>query len=149
MTLDRIGRWLFGSNAVINWTLSLRGILDPVGYALAFGGEAPNYPFLIRLWAGLVFMFGVMFWETSRDVRAKRALVKYNWIEKTITAGAVTLGYFAGDVPPKLMLLVIVTNWLWIPALFWFDRALARSEAGAAPTPLAPSERSRASVTAA
>jgi hypothetical protein len=129
MTIDRVGRWLFGVNALINWTLSLPGILDPVGRAVAFGGEIPNYPFMLRLWMGFVFMFGVMFWETSRDVRRKAALVKYNWIEKSITAGVITLGWLAGEVPQRLMLLIVLTNWLWIPALIWFDFSLHRSMA--------------------
>ncbi|MDP3936899.1 MAG: hypothetical protein Q8R92_02040 [Deltaproteobacteria bacterium] len=131
MRIEKIGMWMFGVNAVINWTLSLRGIIDPVGYAVAFGGPEPNYPFVLRLWMGLVFMFGIMFWETSRDVRRKAALVKYNWIEKTITAGAVTLGFFAGEVPERLMLLIVFTNWLWIPPLVWFDRTLRRSQQSA------------------
>lgn len=129
MTIDRIGRWLFGVNAVINWTLSVRGILDPAGHALAFGGVVPNYLFMLRLWMGFVFMFGIMFWETSRDVRRKAALVKYNWIEKSITAGAITLGWLAGEVPQRLMLMIVLTNWLWIPVLIWFDVSLHRSMA--------------------
>jgi hypothetical protein len=82
---------------------------------------------MLRLWMGFVFMFGVMFWETSRNVRQKVALVKYNWIEKSITAGAITLGWFAGEVPQRLMVMIVLTNWLWIPALIWFDFALRRS----------------------
>jgi len=56
-----------------------------------------------------------MFWEASRDVRGKASLLKYDWIERTITATALTAGYFLGDVPPRLMLLIVFTNWLWIP----------------------------------
>jgi len=33
-----------------------------------------------------------MFWEVNRDVRGKAALLKYNCIEKTITATAITYG---------------------------------------------------------
>jgi hypothetical protein len=139
-TLDRQTAWIFRTNAVINLLLAARGIVDPNGTAAAFGGHPPNYPFLIRLWSGLVLMFGVMFWETSRDVRGKAVLIKYNWIEKTITATAVTLGYLAGDVPGKLMLVIVLTNWLWIPIIATYDLRLRRdmrSEAamGAMPTP--------------
>lgn len=76
-------------------------------------------------------MFGCMFWEVSRDVRGKRALIKYNWIEKTITATAITLGYFAEDIPGRLMFLIVLTNWLWIPFILWGDvsvRKLAQAE---------------------
>ncbi len=121
LTLDQQVKWLFRLNAVINVVLSLRGILDPTAMAVLFGGPVPNYPFLIRLWSGLVFMFGIMFWETSRDVRRKSVLIKYNWIEKLITAGAVTLGFLAGDVPARLMVLIVFTNWLWIPFILYYD----------------------------
>ena len=126
MTTERKVALLFASNAVINWLVSVPGIVDPVRAALAFGGVAPNYPSLVRLWQGLVFMFGCLFWEASRDVLGKRALLKYNWIEKTITATAVTVGYFAGDIPARLMLLIVATNWLWIPFILWGDIAVRR-----------------------
>jgi hypothetical protein len=31
MTIEDKGRWLFGVNAVINWMISIRGIVDPIG----------------------------------------------------------------------------------------------------------------------
>lgn len=127
MNTERKVSLLFAVNAVINWVVSFRGIIDPVGAAAAFGGAPPNYPSVVRLWQGFVFMFGCMFWEVSRDVRGKVALVKYNWIEKTITATAITLGYFAGDIPERLMFLIILTNWLWIPFIVWGDLAVRRA----------------------
>ena len=127
MTIEDKGRWLFGVNAVINWVVSIRGIVDPIGMALAFGGAAPNYPFMLRLWSAFVFMFGCMFWEVSRHPVTKHSLAKYNWIEKTITASAVTLGYFAGQAPPRLMILIVLTNWLWIPLILAYDIAQGRA----------------------
>jgi hypothetical protein len=117
-------RWLFLANAFINWTVSLPGILDPSMAAAAFGGVEPNYPSVIRLWQGFVFMFGCMFWEVSRDVGGKATLIKYNWIEKTITAMAITVGYLHGDIPQRLMILIVLTNWLWIPFILWADAAV-------------------------
>jgi hypothetical protein len=135
LTLDHQIAWLFRLNAVINWTLAIRGILDPDGMAAMFGGPVPNYSFLIRLWSGLVFMFGLMFWDASTDVRRKSALIKYNWIEKLITAGSVTLGFVAGDVPVRLMLLIVFTNWLWIPFILFYDLRLRRDMATPPPIP--------------
>jgi len=120
-------RWLFLANAFINWAVSLPGLVNPVAAAAAFGGVVPNYPSIIRLWQGFVFMFGWMFWEVSRDVRGKAALIKYNWIEKTITAIAITLGYVHGDIPQRLMILIVFTNWLWIPFIVWADIAVSRA----------------------
>ncbi len=127
MSVERRVSLLFAVNAVINWALALPGILDPAAAARAFGGVEPNYPSVVRVWQGLVFMFGCLFWEASRDVRGKAALLKYNWIEKTITATAITLGWFAGDVPDRLMVLIVLTNWLWIPFILWGDLAVRRS----------------------
>jgi hypothetical protein len=126
-TLDQQVTWLFRVNAVINVTLAVRGVADPGGMAAAFGGPAPNYPFLIQLWSGLVLMFGLMFWEVSRDVRGKAALIKYNWIEKSVTAGAVTAGFLAGDAPAALMIMIVFTNWLWIPVILAYDLRLRRA----------------------
>ena len=127
MTIETKGRWLFGSNALINWVISIRGMIDPAGLAASLGGVPPNYPFMLRLWMGFVFMFGCMFWEVSRHPAAKHSLAKYNWIEKTITAMVVTIGYISGQVPPRLMILIIVTNWLWIPLILAYDIAQGRA----------------------
>lgn len=127
MTLERQAAWLFRVNAIINVVLAVPGLLDPAGMARRLGGPDPNYPFVIRLWSGLVLMFGLMFWEVSRDVRGKAALMKYNWIEKTITASAVTVGFLTGDAPPRLMAMIVVTNWAWIPAILHYDRRVRRT----------------------
>ena len=119
--------WLFLANALVNWTVSLPGLINPAAAAAAFGGVEPNYPSVIRLWQGFVFMFGCMFWEVSRDVRGRAALIKYNWIEKTITATAITFGYSTGDIPARLMFLVVLTNWLWIPFIVWGDVAVRKA----------------------
>ena len=121
-------RWLFLANAFINWIVSTPGILDPLRAAAAFGGVEPNSPSVIRLWQCFVFMFGCMFWEVSRDVGSKAALIKYNWIEKTITASVITLGYLHGDIPQRLMILIVFTNWLWIPFIVWADVAVRRMD---------------------
>ena len=124
--LERHSALLFRVNAVINWTTSVGGIVDPVGIAHLYGGPVPTYPWLIRLWMCFVFMFGCMFWEVARNVPDKFALMKYNWIEKTITASAITAGFALGQVPDALMLTITLTNWLWIPVLVYYDRRLAR-----------------------
>ena len=131
MSLETQIRWAFRVNAVVNWIVSVRGIVDPLGAAKLFGGPPPSYPFIVQLWSAFVFMFGCMFFEVSRDVRGKVHLAKYNWIEKTLTALAVTSGFLAGAAPPRLMVLVTLTNWVWIPYLAYLDvayrRGLARS----------------------
>ena len=56
LTLDQRITWLFRLNALLNVALAIRGIIDPAGMTAMFGGPVPNYPFLVRLWLGLVFM---------------------------------------------------------------------------------------------
>jgi len=122
-TIITITRWVFILNALINWIVSPAGIINPTYAAtVRFAGPEPIYPSIIRLWLGLVFMFGIMFWEVGQDVEGKAALIKYNWIEKTITASAITYGYFVlGDIPTRLMTTIVFTNWLWIPIIIWSD----------------------------
>ncbi len=127
MNIEKKTAWIFGVNAIINWIVSVRGIVDPVGWVTSFGGASPDYPFLFRLWSGFIFMFGWMFWEVSRNVTKKAALIKYNWIEKTITATCVTMGFLAQEVPTKVMVLIFLTNWLWIPLILYCDVAVHRS----------------------
>ena len=55
--------------------------------------------------------------------------MKYNWIEKTLTALAVTAGYAMGEAPFRLIVLITLTNWLWIPFILWADLRLRRSAA--------------------
>ena len=120
-------RWLFLANALINWAVSLRGIVDPAAAAATYGGAPPTYPSIVRPRQGFVFMFGCMFWQVSRDVPGTAALIKHNWIEKTITETAMSPGYVLGDIPPRVMFLVVFTNWLWIPFILWADIAVRRT----------------------
>lgn len=129
MKIEKLTATVFKVNACINWIVSIRGIIDPGGWVAGFGGAPPNYPFLFRLWSGFIFMFGCMFWEVGRDVRNKTALIKYNWIEKSITATCVTLGFLMREVPAAAMWLITFTNWLWIPLILYCDVSMRRRSA--------------------
>lgn len=133
MTTERQAQWLCRVTALINWTVSLPGIVDPAGVSAAYGSEL-SHPFLVRLINGWVFMFGCMFWETGRDVRGKLALFKYNWIEKSVVAVAITLAFLSGEAPPRLMISIVLTNWLWIPVILYYDLSVRRLGRGAAAT---------------
>lgn len=126
MSLETKTRWLLVANALIGWALSLPGIVDPVGSIAFFGGEEPNYSFLVRLWSGFVFLFACLSWEASRDPRGKLALLKYLWIGKAIAAVCVTAGHLAGEASPSLMGLNVLANWLWIPPILYCHIALRR-----------------------
>jgi hypothetical protein len=116
---------LFRLAAISNWLVAIGGIVDPTWVALNAGITPSNYPFLVRIWTGLVFMFGAMFWEISRHPSTRHHLIKYAWIEKTITAVNVTLGYVTGEVPGLMFALILVTDYVWIPIFIYYDRATA------------------------
>ena len=117
MSLERETRWWLRTDAAISWMLALPGLVDPAGVATFFGAEEPTYSFLVRLWSGLLFMFGWVSWEASRNVRARATLLKYLWIEKAIGALTVLVGHLAGEAPPSLMGVIMLTNLPWIPSL--------------------------------
>jgi len=113
----------FRLGAISNWLVTVGGIIAPVefGRLTAPMMAPPNYPFLIRLWSGMAFMFGFMFWEISRDPISKRALIKYSWIEKCVTGTSVTIAFITGNVPLVFFLFVCFTDWLWVPLFAYHD----------------------------
>lgn len=127
--MDKWGKWIFRLGAVSNWLVAVGGIISPTMVAEAVHITPPNYPFLVRIWTGMVFMFGAMFWEISRDMSARRHLIKYAWIEKCVTAASVTIGYLGGNVPGSMFVLILFTDYLWIPLFFYYDLKMRRAAA--------------------
>lgn len=125
--MDNWGKWIFRLGAISNWLVAVGGIINPTMVAEIAGITPPNYPFLVRIWTGMVFMFGVMFWEISRDMRGRRHLIKYAWIEKCVTAASVTIGYLSGNVPALMFALILFTDYLWIPLFIYYDFKMRRS----------------------
>jgi hypothetical protein len=120
-------RFVFRCAAVVNWLVTIGPLVAPSFVsqhaASAFGFEPPNFPTLVRIWAGMAFLFGFLFWEIASDLEAKRHLVKYAWIEKTITAVSITLGWLAGELHVALFVLIVFTDWLWIPLFLRYGYA--------------------------
>lgn len=119
--MSQRGPLVFRLGAICNWLVTTGAIVAPTAMFEAFGIPPANYPFLVRIWAGMAFLFGCMFWEIAGDMRGRRALIKYAWIEKCITAVSVTVAWVAGDAPTLLFALIVLTDWLWIPPFFFFD----------------------------
>ncbi len=126
MSLESKTAWWLRADAAISWILSLPGLIDPAGVATFFGAEEPTYSFLVRLWSGLLFMFGWASWEASRNVAARATLLKYIWIEKAIVAVTVLIGHLGGEAPPSLMGLIMLTNLPWILPILYFDVTLRK-----------------------
>ena len=87
--------------------------------------EPPRYPFLVRIWAGMALLWGVMFFEISRDPVTAYPMVKYSWLEKLVTSGAVTVAWRQQRVPGRFMAMIVVTDIVWIP-IFWIMQARLR-----------------------
>ncbi len=124
--MNNKGQIIFRLGAVSNWVVSIGGIISPTMLSLTVKIPPANYPFLVRIWTGMVFMFGAMFWEISRDMYGKRHLIKYSWIEKCITAASITIGYFSGNVPGIMFALIVFTDYLWIPVFMYYDFEMRR-----------------------
>jgi hypothetical protein len=120
------GKLVFRIGAIVNWLVAIGGFVDPTGLALLVGIPPANYAFLVRIWTGMVIMFGAMFWEISSDMEGKRYLIKYAWIEKSVTALSVTIGYLFERAPGKILILIVFTDYIWIPTFLHFDRLLRR-----------------------
>ena len=134
MSLESKTRWWLKADAVMGWMLALPGLVDPVGVAAFFWAEEPTYSFLVRLWSGLLFLFGWVSWEASRSPPAQRVLLKYVWMEKAVVAATVLNGHLNGEAPPSLMGLIMLTNLPWIPLLLYSDVTLRRARSGEAAT---------------
>jgi len=121
------GALVFRIGAIVNWLVAIGGFISPAWVAQLSGSPPANYPFLVRIWTGMVIMFGAMFWEISCDLNGKRPLIKYAWIEKGVTSLSVTLGYLSGQAPREIFILIIFTDYIWIPIFLYYDWLLRRA----------------------
>src|ERR1044071_3276309 len=124
-------RLIFRLGAISNWLVTVGGIIAPVELSRVMVPTMapPNYPFLLRLWSGMAFMFGFMFWEISNDPVTKRALIKYSWIEKCVTGTSVTIAWITGNVPLVFFLFVCFPDWLCVPLFAYYDVRMRREPA--------------------
>src|SRR4029079_9750250 len=115
-------RLIFRLGAISNWLVTVGGLIAPVepSRLMVPTMAPPNYPFLLRLWSGMAFMFGFMFWEISNDLVGKRALIKYSWIEKCVPGTSVTIAWATGNVPLGFFLFVCFTDWFWVPLFAYY-----------------------------
>ena len=104
-------------------------------YVDAFIDVRPNYPALVWIWSGMAFLWGVAFFEISRDPMRAYPLVKYSWLEKIVTSSSILVGWIIGDIPARLLLGVVFTDMIWIPLFIWVHLGLARWRARSGPHP--------------
>ena len=113
---------IFKLGAISNWLVTIPAILFPDFTATILGLDiGGSGAFLMRIWAGMAFLWGWMFWEISRNLRDHRRMIKYSWLEKTVTATSVTIGFFQGSVGWLCFGMVLYTDYLWIPLFIYYD----------------------------
>lgn len=114
---------VFKAGAISNWIVTLPAIIDPAGSAELLGLDGMHYLYLMRIWAGMAFLWGVMFWEISRDLDGHKPMIKYAWLEKCVTTISVWLAYASGEVEsPLLGWMILYTDVFWIILFFLYDR---------------------------
>ncbi len=122
-----IPRWIptmFRVAGVANWLIAGPSMVAPGWSAQMFGAPAPRPPFPTQAWSGMAVMFGLMFQEIAADPLGKRALIRYGWAEKLVSATAITVGYRAGDAPRSVLGLLTIADWAMILPFAYAKRKL-------------------------
>src|SRR5215471_465268 len=94
----RLGLWVFRAGAISNFIVTVPAFVVYRLYVSTFLGTLPNYPFLIWIWSGMAFLWGVMFWEISSDAVAHRPMLKYAWLEKGVTSASVLVAFLTRNI---------------------------------------------------
>jgi len=120
ITRRRVAR-LYRSAAISNFLVTVPAFVAYREYIDSFFSEKPNYPFLVHIWSGMAFLWGVMFWEISKDPLEKQPLVKYSYLEKAVTSASVVAAVALNNkqkctkLPLRVLAGVSLTDIVWIP----------------------------------
>lgn len=115
----RLGQFVYKVGAISNFAVTIPAFIVYDWYVEQFTNLPPRYPFLVWIWSGMAFLWGVMFWEISTDIVGKYSLIKYSYLEKAITSTSVIVAFAIGDIPGRFLAGVVATDIVWIP-LFAF-----------------------------
>jgi hypothetical protein len=108
-------RWIYGIGGVSNFVVTLPAFFAYHRYVDQFTTTRPNYPFLVWIWAGMAFLWGISFLEIAGNAMQAYPLVKYSWLEKSITSASVIIAFVIGDVPGRFLVAICITDVIWIP----------------------------------
>jgi hypothetical protein len=120
ITGRRVAR-LYRFAAISNFLVTVPVFITYRRYIDSFFSEKPNYPFLVHIWSGMAFLWGVMFWEIAKDPIKKQALVKYSYLEKAVTSASVVAAVAlhnkqkSAKLPLRVLAGVSLTDIVWIP----------------------------------
>ena len=96
---QRAGSVIYKLAAISNFLVTIPAFVAYDRSVALFATTRPNYPFLVWIWAGMAFLWGVMFWEISRDVVRASPMIRYSYLEKGVTSTSVLIVYLSGNVP--------------------------------------------------
>ncbi len=111
----RRARWIYGIGGILNFIVTIPAFFAYHWYVDQFTNTRPNYPFLVWIWAGMAFLWGVSFIEIARNPIRSLPLMKYSWLEKCITSLSVLIAFVIGDVPGRFLVAICFTDAIWIP----------------------------------
>ena len=113
--------------AISNFVVTIPAFVAYDRSVALFASVRPNYPFLVWIWAGMAFLWGVMFWEISRDVVRTSAMIKYSYLEKAVTSTSVLIAYLSRNVPTAFLVAIAFTDMIWIPLFIWVHVTVIRT----------------------
>jgi hypothetical protein len=119
--------------AISNFVVTIPAFVAYDRSVAMFAPTPPNYPFLVWIWAGMAFLWGVMFWEISRNLLRSSAMIKYSYLEKSITSTSVLIAYLSRNVPTTFLLGIALTDLIWIPIFIWIHVMVVRASTVAGP----------------
>ncbi len=126
----RISRLVLRAGAISNVLVTVPAFLVYDAYIDALLDRAPNTPWLVWIWSGMAFLWGVMMWDLAGDLGARWPLLRYLIAEKAVTSTSAVVGFLIGDLPGRAFAALVVTDVIWIP-LFWMILRGARTRFGA------------------
>jgi len=113
---------IFRFAAIENFLATLPAFFMYDFYVGFFLDIPPHYKFLVWIWSGMAFLWGLMFWEISTNVRQKYDMIRYAYLEKAITSVSGTLAFWVGVVPLRFFIALIFTDAIWVPIFIYAQK---------------------------
>lgn len=112
---ERISSRVLRIGAISNFIVTIPAFVVYDTYVGNMLDEMPNTPWLVWIWSGMAFLWGLMMWEIANNFSTKWSLLRYLVAEKTITSTSVVVGFAIGDLPGMAMAAIVITDVIWIP----------------------------------
>ncbi|MGK2959237.1 MAG: hypothetical protein ACSLFB_12765 [Acidimicrobiales bacterium] len=101
--------------AISNFLVTVPAFLAYDLYVGNMLDDMPNTPWLVWIWSGMAFLWGVMMWEIANNFKTKWWLLRYLVAEKAITSTSAVVGFVIGDLPGLALTALVITDVIWIP----------------------------------